>query len=60
MPIGPRGEKRPVSPVSNAVHILKVAAGLKKEEYVDGRPWTDEEVMARRIGSNKNQTDKQD
>ena len=48
MPIGPRGEKRPVSPVSNAIHILEVAAGLKKEEYVDGKPWTDDEIVAMR------------
>ena len=49
MPIGPRGEKRPVSVVQNAVHVMKVATGIAEEEYVDGRPWTDEEVMAMRM-----------
>ena len=53
MPIGPKGEKRPSSPVSNAIHVMMVAAGLKKEEYVDGRPWTDDEVIALRAAETK-------
>ena len=55
MPIGPRGEKRPVSPVSNAVHILKVAAGITEEEYVDDKPWTDEEIVALRVAKAEKQ-----
>lgn len=38
MPVGPRGEKRPVSPVSSMVKAMRVATGIEKEEYVDGRP----------------------
>ena len=38
MPTGPRGEKRPVSPVSSMVKAMKVAAGIEEEEYVDGKP----------------------
>ena len=38
MPIGPRGEKRPVSVVSNAVLVGKIATGLAEEEYVGEKP----------------------
>ena len=38
MPTGPRGEKRPVSPVSSIVKAMKVATGIEEEEYVDGKP----------------------
>ena len=38
MPTGPRGEKRPVSPVSSMVKAMKVATGIEEEEYVDGAP----------------------
>ena len=48
MPVGPRGEKRPVSVVQNAHRVFQIATGQAEEEYVDGRPWTDEEVMAMR------------
>ena len=48
MTVGPKGEKRPVSTTSNAIHVMKIATGLAEEEYVDGRPWTDDEVMAMR------------
>ena len=37
MPVGPRGEKRPVSSVSSIVKAMKVATGIEKEEYVDGK-----------------------
>ena len=33
MPIGPNGEKRSMSPVANAHHIIQVALGIKEEEY---------------------------
>ena len=36
MPTGPRGEKRPVSPVSSMVKAMKVATGIEEEQYVDG------------------------
>lgn len=49
MPIGPRGEKRPVSVVQNAHRVFQIATGQAEEEYVDGRPWTDDEVMAMRM-----------
>ena len=35
MPIGPNGEKRPASPVANALRIMQVALGMKEEEYVE-------------------------
>ena len=38
MPTGPRGEKRPVSPVSSMVKAMRVATGIEEEEYVDGKP----------------------
>ena len=38
MPTGPRGEKRPNSPVSSMVKAMKVATGIEPEEYVDGKP----------------------
>ena len=49
MPVGPNGEKRPTSSVSSVVKAMRVATGIEKEEYVDGRPWTDEQIAARRI-----------
>ena len=49
MPIGPRGEKRPVSVVQNAHRVFQIATGQAEEEYIDGRPWTDDEVMAMRM-----------
>ena len=49
MPVGPRGEKRPVSSVSSMAMAMKIATGQATEEYVDGRPWTDEEVLAMRV-----------
>ena len=36
MPVGPRGEKRPVSPVSSMVKAMSIATGIDEEEYVDG------------------------
>ena len=53
MPVGPRGEKRPQSPVASMAMAMKIATGQAEEEYVDGRPWTDEEVMARRVAKTK-------
>ena len=58
MPVGPRGEKRPVSSVSSMNMAMRVAVGIAEEQYVDGRPWTDEEVMARRIASGQSKADK--
>ena len=49
MPIGPRGEKRPNSSVASMTMALKIATGQMEEQYVDGQPWTDEQVMARQI-----------
>ena len=34
MPMGPRGQKRPVSTVANAVLVAKIATGEADEEYV--------------------------
>ena len=34
--IGPHGEKRPLSSVSNAVRVMEIATGLREEEYADG------------------------
>ena len=33
--VGPNGEKRSMSPVANAHHVIQVALGIKEEEYVD-------------------------
>ena len=38
MPVGPRGEKRPVSSVSSMVQAMRIATGIEEEEYVDGKP----------------------
>lgn len=38
MPIGPNGEKRPVSVVQNAHHVFQVLTGQAEEEYVEGSP----------------------
>ena len=38
MPKGPRGERRPVSPVSSMVRAMEVATGIAEEQYVDGKP----------------------
>lgn len=38
MPVGPRGEKRPVSSVSSIVKAMRIATGIDEEEYVDGAP----------------------
>ena len=58
MPVGPRGEKRPVSSVASMTMALKIATGQMEEQYVDGRPWTDEEVAARRVAETKSKTKK--
>ena len=34
--VGPHGEKRPLSPVSNMVRVMEIATGLREEEYADG------------------------
>ena len=49
MPVGPRGEKRPQSPVASMALAMKIATGQTEEQYVDGRPWTDAEVIAMRM-----------
>ena len=28
---------------------MKIATGQAEEQYVDGRPWTDEEMMVQRV-----------
>lgn len=53
MPIGPNGEKRPTSVVQNAHRVFQIATGQAKEEYVDGRPWTKDEVVAMREAAKK-------
>ena len=49
MPIGPRGEKRPISSVSSMVKAMKVATGIEPEEYVGGKPLIEEQVAALRV-----------
>lgn len=44
MPVGPRGEKRPVSVVQNAHRVFQIATGQAEEEYVDGVPSPQEQV----------------
>lgn len=38
MPTGPRGEKRPTSPVYSMMKAMRVATGIEEEEYADGKP----------------------
>ena len=33
---GPRGERRPMSDLANAVRIMEIATGLREEEYAPG------------------------
>ena len=33
--IGPQGQKRPLEDESNAVRIMEVATGIRKEEYIE-------------------------
>ena len=37
MPRGPNGEKRPQSSVSSMVMAMRVATGIGKEQYADGK-----------------------
>lgn len=54
MPIGPNGEKRPVSSVSSMVMAMKVATGIEEEQYAGGQPHSPEErVAAMRIAEAK-------
>lgn len=46
--VGPKGEKKPHSVVSNAVHVMRIATGLAKEEYVESKT---EETEARKSTS---------
>ena len=34
---GPHGEKRPTSSLSSLVRAMEIGAGLREEEYVDGK-----------------------
>ena len=48
MPIGPNGEKRPVSTNSAAVMAAKILTGLAEEQYVgEGKPEAAEQIAAR-------------
>ena len=38
MPKGPRGERRPSSPISSMVRAMEVATGIREEEYGDSEP----------------------
>jgi hypothetical protein len=38
MPRGPKGEKRPVDVVSNAVHVMRIATGEIEEQAVEKNP----------------------
>ncbi len=38
MPIGPQGQKRPVSVVESAVLICRIATGQQEEQFVNGKP----------------------
>lgn len=48
MPVGPRGEKRPKNPNAAAHMVGMIATGRMEEQYVDGRPWTEEEAKEKR------------
>ena len=55
MPIGPHGEKRTVSPVANANHMMQVALGMKEEEYVKpGERKTERKVDSKESTKNAN------
>ena len=34
---GPNGEKRPISSLSSIVWAMEIGAGLREEQYVDGK-----------------------
>lgn len=46
MPTGPKGQKRPVDVVSNAVHVMKVLTG----EADDGAPDVGKDKAAQEMG----------
>lgn len=50
MPKGPRGEKRPSSPVSSMVRAMEVATGIREEEYGDDDGGVDDARVAKRVG----------
>ena len=38
MPIGPKGEKRPVNPIEAGIQVARIAVGDLDEEYAEVRP----------------------
>ena len=38
MPIGPKGEKRPVNPIEAGIQVARIAVGDLEEEYEEVRP----------------------
>ena len=53
MPIGPNGEKRPVSSVSSMVMAMRVATGIEEEQYADGKPHVEGPVAAMQVAKPK-------
>lgn len=35
MPVGPKGERRPVSPIESGIMVARIAVGDIEEEYVE-------------------------
>lgn len=35
--VGPNGEKRPISSIASIVWAMEIGAGLREEQYVDGK-----------------------
>ena len=52
MPIGPKGEKGPSDVIANAVHVMRIATGEAKEEYVE--PGQERRWQTRRTRSRQN------
>ena len=45
MPTGPKGQKRPVDVIGNAIRVAQIATGEAEEEY-DAKPEKDEAAAA--------------
>ena len=49
MPIGPNGEKRPVSPSANAIHVAKILTKEEQETYLHKETQDDFKDNGRKI-----------
>ena len=52
MPRGPKGEKRPADVIGNAVRVMEIATGQRKEEY-EGKPESAAAELGRKGGNSR-------